>query len=162
LPGDDRARLRASDADREQTATRLRHAASEGRLSADELEQRLQAAFAAKTCNELDWLVCDLPNDSEPQRPKALQGVRPLRPMIAAALAVALLVILIAGAVGIRFGRASAAAPPPLRAPRSAQALNGEQRPRARRREFSAAIEAEPPPPIQMPTRPRNGAGAAA
>jgi len=40
--------LRASDADREQVAERLREAMSEGRLAAEELEERLAVLFASK------------------------------------------------------------------------------------------------------------------
>lgn len=53
--------LRASDADREQVTGRLRRAATEGRLDADELEDRLGAALAARTYGELDALLADLP-----------------------------------------------------------------------------------------------------
>jgi Flp pilus assembly protein TadB len=53
--------LRASDADREAVAERLRHATVEGRLVAEELEERLEAAFAARTYGELDAVVADLP-----------------------------------------------------------------------------------------------------
>jgi fatty acid desaturase len=53
--------LRASDADRDAVAERLRHAAVEGRLDADELEQRLHTAFRARTYGELDRLLADLP-----------------------------------------------------------------------------------------------------
>jgi uncharacterized protein DUF1707 len=53
--------LRASDADREAVAERLRHAAVEGRLDADELEQRLHTAFRARTYGDLDRLLADLP-----------------------------------------------------------------------------------------------------
>jgi hypothetical protein len=56
-----RSSLRASDADREQVAERLRQATAEGRLLAEELEQRLGAVFAARTYGELDALVADLP-----------------------------------------------------------------------------------------------------
>jgi len=56
-----RALLRASDADREQVVERLRRAATEGRLHDDELEERLGAAFSARTYGELDLLVSDLP-----------------------------------------------------------------------------------------------------
>jgi hypothetical protein len=56
-----RGSLRASDADREQVAERLRRAAAEGRLRTDELEQRLGAAFSALTYGELDPLTDDLP-----------------------------------------------------------------------------------------------------
>jgi hypothetical protein len=52
--------LRASDADREQAAELLRHAAGEGRLTVDELNDRLDAAFAARTRAELERLVADV------------------------------------------------------------------------------------------------------
>ncbi|HEV2343712.1 MAG TPA: DUF1707 domain-containing protein [Actinocrinis sp.] len=53
--------MRASDADREQVAERLRDAAGHGRLTMDELEERLELAFAAKTYAELEPLTRDLP-----------------------------------------------------------------------------------------------------
>ena len=45
--------LRASDADREATAERLRVAAMEGRLDSDELELRMEAAYGARWCHQL-------------------------------------------------------------------------------------------------------------
>jgi Domain of unknown function (DUF1707)/2TM domain len=51
----------ASDGDRERTAERLRAASGEGRLTAEELEERLERAFAARTDAELEPLVADLP-----------------------------------------------------------------------------------------------------
>jgi Domain of unknown function (DUF1707) len=59
--------LRVADADRERVAERLRRAAGEGRLGPEELEQRLEAAFNARTRGELEPLVADLP----PERPRA-------------------------------------------------------------------------------------------
>jgi len=56
-----RATLKASDADREQIAERLRKATAEGRLLAEELEERLEATFTARTYGELDAVVSDLP-----------------------------------------------------------------------------------------------------
>jgi hypothetical protein len=53
--------LRASDADRERTAERLRTAAAEGRLAAEELEQRLEIALSARRLAELQAVVADLP-----------------------------------------------------------------------------------------------------
>lgn len=53
--------LRASDADRDAVAERLRHAAVEGRLDADELEQRLHTALRARTYGDLERLLRDLP-----------------------------------------------------------------------------------------------------
>ena len=52
--------LRASDADREQTIERLRTAAMEGRLDSEELEQRIQTAYASKFCAELTQLTEDV------------------------------------------------------------------------------------------------------
>jgi hypothetical protein len=52
--------LRASDAERERTADQLRHAAGEGRLTVEELDERLNAAYAARTRGELEQLVGDV------------------------------------------------------------------------------------------------------
>jgi hypothetical protein len=57
-PGAD---LRASHADREQIVEVLRVAAGEGRLTGDELGERIQAALAARTYRELARLTADLP-----------------------------------------------------------------------------------------------------
>src|SRR4051812_50153652 len=53
--------VRASDDDRERTAEQLRGAAAQGRISVDELEERLQAAYGARTQGELVPIVADLP-----------------------------------------------------------------------------------------------------
>jgi hypothetical protein len=53
--------LRASDADREATADRLRKHHIEGRLDQDEFQARLDTCFAAKTVGELGELTRDLP-----------------------------------------------------------------------------------------------------
>jgi Domain of unknown function (DUF1707) len=92
----ERAALRASDADRERIAERLRHAAGEGRLLAEELEERIGAALSAKTYGELDATVADLPRPSVGRRRRSVAGV----PLAVVAVAVALLVavVLIAGA----------------------------------------------------------------
>jgi hypothetical protein len=52
--------LRASDADRERFAEQLRHAAGEGRLTVEELDERLDQAYAARTRAELERLVVDV------------------------------------------------------------------------------------------------------
>jgi hypothetical protein len=62
--------LRASDADREAVTDRLRHAAGEGRLEPDELEERVHAALQARTYGELGMLVADLPPDGEAAWPE--------------------------------------------------------------------------------------------
>lgn len=55
------SQMRASDTDRERVADRLRTAAGHGRIDMDELEERLEAAYAAKTYGELVPLTADLP-----------------------------------------------------------------------------------------------------
>ncbi|MHC3426784.1 DUF1707 SHOCT-like domain-containing protein [Streptomyces sp. DT18] len=52
---------RASDADRDAVAERLREAAAEGRIDFDELDERLGAALGARTYGELRPLLADLP-----------------------------------------------------------------------------------------------------
>ena len=62
--------LRASDADRERVAERLRDAAGDGRLTPTELEERLEGAFSARTEAELEPLVADLPVPRRAPRPR--------------------------------------------------------------------------------------------
>ena len=54
--------IRASDAERENAVTILRDAAAEGRLTLEELAQRLERALGAVTRDELDPLTADLPD----------------------------------------------------------------------------------------------------
>ena len=53
--------LRASHADRDQVVELLRVAAGDGRLSAEELDDRLERALTARTYAELAALTADLP-----------------------------------------------------------------------------------------------------
>jgi hypothetical protein len=53
--------LRASDADRERIAKILHDAMAEGRLTIDELDERLQRTYAAKTLGDLVPMTVDLP-----------------------------------------------------------------------------------------------------
>ncbi|MGY0024299.1 DUF1707 domain-containing protein [Streptomyces sp. cg35] len=53
--------LRASDADREKVAERLRDGLAEGRLDMEEFEERLEATYKARTYGELAPLTRDLP-----------------------------------------------------------------------------------------------------
>lgn len=59
--------LRASDAERERTATLLRDHAGAGRITPEELGERLDAAFAARTRGELEALTHDLPAPPDPR-----------------------------------------------------------------------------------------------
>ena len=56
--------LRASDAEREHAVEILGHAAAEGRLSVDELDERIQSAYATHTLRELDRLLADVSPDA--------------------------------------------------------------------------------------------------
>lgn len=53
--------MRVADADRERAATRLRAALEEGRLTLDELDERLREVYSARTFGDLDRLLTDLP-----------------------------------------------------------------------------------------------------
>jgi hypothetical protein len=67
-----RHHLRVSDADREQAAEVLRTAAGDGRITFDELDERLSAAYAAKTYGDLARVTADLPGPGlEPPPPVA-------------------------------------------------------------------------------------------
>jgi hypothetical protein len=57
--------LRASDRDRERAAEIIREAAGEGRLGMDELDERLNAVYAAKTYADLEPVVQDLPHAAD-------------------------------------------------------------------------------------------------
>jgi Domain of unknown function (DUF1707) len=61
--------MRASDADRERVANVLREAAGDGRLTMDELDERLDAVYAAKTYAELEPITHDLPDSAAPYTP---------------------------------------------------------------------------------------------
>jgi hypothetical protein len=88
---DDRAGLRAADADREATADLLRRAHGEGRIDTTELEQRLHDCYAAKTYADLDALASDLPRPVERGREPGARRRRPrLVPIAVIAVALAL------------------------------------------------------------------------
>jgi Domain of unknown function (DUF1707) len=66
-------RIRVSDADRERAAARLREHFAEGRLSSDELDERIAEALSAKTFGDLRRIMADLP-DPVPVPPQARQS----------------------------------------------------------------------------------------
>jgi Domain of unknown function (DUF1707)/2TM domain len=73
-PGDQRrASLRASDADRERFVEALGQHHADGRLTAEELAERTERAYAARTFGDLDALASDLP----PLRPPAPSAPQP-------------------------------------------------------------------------------------
>src|SRR6201990_3630127 len=58
VPGSER---RASHEDRDRVVEMLRVSAGDGRLTAEELDERLERAMTARTYRELGRLVADLP-----------------------------------------------------------------------------------------------------
>jgi hypothetical protein len=56
-----RGALRVSHEDRDQVAEALRVAAGDGRLTGDELDERLERALTARTYDDLAVLIADLP-----------------------------------------------------------------------------------------------------
>ena len=74
MDAQDPARLRISDSDRHQVAEVLREAAGEGRIDFEELDQRLEATYAARTYADLVPITLDLPTQpttSLPVQPAA-------------------------------------------------------------------------------------------
>jgi hypothetical protein len=101
-----RAALRASDADRDHVAERLRKAAGEGRLRTEELEQRLENALSARTYGELDALLRDLPGralSTAPRRSRDLVG-RTLGITLGLALGVAVAIAVLFVVTGVFAG----------------------------------------------------------
>ena len=78
----DPALLRVSDADRHKVAEILRQAAGEGRLDLDELDERLESAYAAKTYADLIPITADLPVRGSEQLP--LPGPQQAGPLVPA------------------------------------------------------------------------------
>jgi hypothetical protein len=73
----DPGQLRISDADRHAVAEVLRAAAGEGRIDLEELDERLEAAYAAKTYADLVPLTADLPMHGAPHPVPAPAPARP-------------------------------------------------------------------------------------
>jgi hypothetical protein len=72
-PGSEVARseLRASHDDRDRVVELLRVSAGDGRLTAEELDERLELAMTARTYGELTRLVADLPAQGSAASPAA-------------------------------------------------------------------------------------------
>lgn len=67
--------VRIGDAEREAAAATLSEHFAAGRLSRDELDERLDRAWTAKTASELDPLFADLPSDRTPARARRRETV---------------------------------------------------------------------------------------
>ena len=68
-----RGQMRAADADRDRAVSFLTTAYTEGRLSKDEYDTRLETALSARTYADLDQVVTDLPGARiPPVRPRVV------------------------------------------------------------------------------------------
>jgi hypothetical protein len=103
--------LRASNDDRKRTAGRLRRAAADGRLPAEEFKGRLEAALSARVNRELDALLTDLPPEGARYRRLLTQLVRVRSRIALGAAALLIALVLVTGMLGLGLGRSSAAAP---------------------------------------------------
>jgi hypothetical protein len=68
--------VRVGDADREAVAAQLREHFADGRLTLDELNERLDEAFAAKTKADLNTVMRELPQATRPTADAPFGGVR--------------------------------------------------------------------------------------
>ena len=98
--------LRASDADRDATADRLREHHTDGRLDQDEFQERLERCFAAKTAGELAELTRDLPDDTARHRAGGrtrfgLLGGLPMIPIVPIILAIVAIHLIVGVASGL-------------------------------------------------------------
>jgi hypothetical protein len=105
--------LRAADVDRERVAERLSRAHAEGRIDLVEFDDRVAAAYAARTYAELTPLTADLPPEGARQSPPRSRGGTAARPdgwavarriQVASWLFVGLLNVAIWAAVSIGVG----------------------------------------------------------
>ena len=73
----DASQLRISDEDRHAVAEMLRHAAGEGRIDIDELRERLESTYRAKTYGELVPITADLPATAAVAGPPSMPAPTP-------------------------------------------------------------------------------------
>ncbi|MEV5532140.1 DUF1707 SHOCT-like domain-containing protein [Streptomyces prunicolor] len=64
-----RPALRASDAERDHVEAQLQHHYAVGRLTLPELEERAVAAYSARTREQLQALLADLPTEADQPAP---------------------------------------------------------------------------------------------
>ncbi len=107
--------LRAADTDRERVVDQLRQAAAEGRLLAEELEERMGTALSARTYGELDAVISDLPVPSRSAQRHRCRPALPV-PAVAAVAVIVLVVFAIGSAVAghLHVAQHGFAAGPPL------------------------------------------------
>jgi hypothetical protein len=102
-------RFRASDADRDRVADALREHYAAGRLTADELDERLTTALNARTLGELNRVLTDLPGAARvpqpggwrpPQSVPVWVTARRRRPRVAPLVLLVLLIALVLPGAG--------------------------------------------------------------
>jgi len=77
-PPPDASQMRAADTDRDRAAELLRAAAAEGRITFEELDERVSQAYAAKTFADLQAITHDLPGPGiTPPAPAARPAAPP-------------------------------------------------------------------------------------
>jgi len=159
--------LRASDAERERAATALRDHYAAGRITSEELDERTDAAYAARTVGQLRTLLADLPPlpaapprpGHDPERERAKRRVLH-RAGTWALLSVAMVAIWLAtGAsghfwpiwvmlgAGIRLGMVSWSELGPGAAERRRLGRGSSAAPNAAAPRAAADLPAPPPPP---------------
>jgi hypothetical protein len=72
--------VRVGDAERDVTMTQLREHFAAGRLTFDELTERIDAALVTKTQRQIDALMADLPRPPRVARPQPAETVPALDP----------------------------------------------------------------------------------
>ena len=106
--------LRASDADRERVAGRLRDHAVAGRLTTEELDERSGQAFAARTLGELYTLLADLPRDRRrdpaPAKAGALLLAQGILSVLVGVIIVTIAILWVLARAGAHVARLAAAA----------------------------------------------------
>jgi Domain of unknown function (DUF1707) len=85
--------LRAADSDRESVADILRDQHVAGRLDDDELQDRIERCYAAKTYAELDAVIADFPGDEPTASPGPGLRLWPRFAFLPALLLIALVVL---------------------------------------------------------------------
>ena len=80
VSGESSRGIRISDTDRERAAGRLQQALAEGRITLDELEERLTTVYAARYAADLRPPFADLPGDDIVAVPPP--AVPPERPLV--------------------------------------------------------------------------------
>lgn len=86
--------MRASDADRERVVARLQQHTAAGRLTLDELSDRIAEVYAARTLGDLATVTRDLPPDATKPGDSGATGHDSRHLIIAFAVAMAVLILL--------------------------------------------------------------------